>query len=137
MKITVVKNLGNLKPAYDSDYESFKNIPNNEPFEIEYKKKRNIKFHKKFFALINLCYSNQDLYTNSEDLRKDLLILSGYYVYKVNYITGEEKREAKSISFSSMDEIEFTEIYEKVRFTICKWLSLSNEEVEEHIQQYF
>ena len=51
MKIQVVKNLnGTLKPAYDSDYESFKKIPLNEIIEIEYKKQRNIRFHRKLFS---------------------------------------------------------------------------------------
>lgn len=65
MKIQVVKNLnGTLKPAYDSDYESFKKIPLNEIIEIEYKKQRNIRFHRKLFSLLNLAYSNQNIFDN-------------------------------------------------------------------------
>ena len=137
MKILVVKTISGLKSAYDSDLENFKKIPLNEIFEIEYKKRRNVRFHRKFFSLINLYYSNQDNYTNVDDLRHDLLIVSGFYEDKTNYLTGEITRVSKSLKFSSMDEIEFNQVYEAVKNTISKLLSVSNEELEREVEQYF
>ena len=137
MKLLVVKTTFGLKPAYDSDLENFKKIPLNEIFEIEYKKRRNVRFHRKFFSLINLYYSNQDNYTNVDDLRHDLLIVSGFYEDKTNYLTGEITRVSKSLKFSSMDEIEFNQVYEAVKNTISKLLSVSNEELEREVEQYF
>ena len=137
MKLLVVKKISGLKPAYDSDLENFKKIPLNEIFEIEYKKRRNVRFHRKFFSLINLYYSNQDNYTNVDDLRHDLLIVSGFYEDKTNYLTGEITRVSKSLKFSSMDEIEFNQVYEAVKNTISKLLSVSNEELEREVEQYF
>lgn len=137
MKIQVVKNLGSLKPAYNSDYENFKNIPNNEIFEIEYKKKRNIKFHRKFFSLLNLYFDNQQLFTNFEDLRYCLLLESGVSEEKTNPLTGEVFKVPKSLQFQKMDEIEFNNVYEKVKNTICILLGVENEEIEQEINQYF
>ena len=137
MKLLVVKTTFGLKPAYDSDLENFKKIPLNEIFEIEYKKRRNVRFHRKFFSLINLYYSNQDNYTNVDDLRHDLLIVSGFYEDKTNYLTGEITRVSKSLKFSSMDELEFNQVYEAVKNTISKLLSVSNEELEKEVEQYF
>ena len=137
MKLLVVKTISGLKPAYDSDLENFKKIPLNEIFEIEYKKRRNVRFHRKFFSLINLYYSNQDNYTNVDDLRHDLLIVSGFYEDKTNYLTGEITRVSKSLKFSSMDELEFNQVYEAVKNTISKLLSVSNEELEKEVEQYF
>ena len=137
MKLLVAKTISGLKPAYDSDLENFKKIPLNEIFEIEYKKRRNVRFHRKFFSLINLYYSNQDNYTNVDDLRHDLLIVSGFYEDKTNYLTGEITRVSKSLKFSSMDEIEFNQVYEAVKNTISKLLSVSNEELEKEVEQYF
>ena len=136
MKIEVVKTLSGLKVAYNSDYENFKKIPLNEVFEFVYKKKRNIKFHKKFFALLNLYYENQNDYTNLDDLRKDLLIVSGYYEEKTNFITGEIYKVAKSLSFPNMDEVEFSKVYEDLKNTICKLLSVTSEQVTEEIEQH-
>ena len=137
MKIQVVKTLSGLKVAYNSDYENFKKIPLNEVFEIEYKKKRNIKFHKKFFALLNLYYENQNDYTNLDDLRKDLLIVSGISEEKINPLSGEIYKIPKSLQFQKMDEVEFSEVYEKVKDTICILLRLTSEQVTEEIEQYF
>lgn len=137
MKIQVVKNLGSLKPAFNSDYELFKNIPNNEIFEIEYKKKRNIKFHRKFYALLNLYFDNQQLFTNLDDLRYCLLLESGISEEKTNPLTGEVFKVPKSLQFQKMDEIEFNKVYEAVKNTISKLLSVSNEELEREVEQYF
>lgn len=137
MKIQVVKNLGSIKPAFNTDYELFKKIPNNEIFEIEYKKKRNINFHRKMFALLNLCFQNQSLFDNFEDMRYCLLLESGQSEFKNNAITGEIFKVPKSLQFNKMDEIEFTEVYESVRNYISKWLGIENEEIEQEINQYF
>jgi len=138
MKVQVVKTInGIIKPAYDSDFECFKKMPANEVFEIEYKKQRNVKFHRKFFALLKLAYENQSDYRLMEDLRRDLLITSGNYEEVVNRITGEVYKIAKSISFSSMDEIQFNEVYESVKNIIIKWLGITNENINEEIEQYY
>jgi len=60
MKLLVKKTNGGLKPMYESDYEIYSKIPLGEEFEIEYKKVRNLKFHKKMFALFKLCFENQE-----------------------------------------------------------------------------
>lgn len=138
MKYLVVKTLnGFLKPAYDTDHEGFKKMPVNEVFEIEYKKARNPKFHRKFFALLNLCFENQESYSNLEDLRHDVIIEAGLYTEIVNIITGEIRKKPNSISFSSMDETEFSELYEKVKHVIMNFLKIDSESIEEEINQYF
>jgi len=138
MKIQVVKTSnGIIKPAYGSDHEYFKKMPTNEVFEIEYKKQRNIKFHRKFFALIKLAYENQSDYRLMEDLRRDLLITSGNYNEVVNKITGEVFKVADSISFSNMDDVKFNEVYESVKEVIAKWLGITNENINEEIEQYY
>ena len=138
MKIQVVKTPnGIIKPAYDSDFEYFKKMPTNEVFEIEYKKQRNVKFHRKFFALLKLAYENQCDYRLMEDLREDLLIVSGNYEEKVNRITGEVRKKAISISFQNMDNVKFNEVYESVKEVIVKWLGITNDNINEEIQQYY
>ena len=138
MKIQVVKTSnGIIKPAYGSDHEYFKKMPTNEVFEIEYKKQRNIKFHRKFFALIKLAYENQSDYRLMEDLRRDLLITSGNYNEVVNKITGEVFKVADSISFSNMDDVKFNEVYESVKEVIAKWLGITNENINEEISRFY
>lgn len=128
---------GLLKPCYESDHDAFKKMPINETFEIEYVKGRNILFHKKFFALLKLAFENQSDYRTMEDLRRDLIITSGYYDEQINKITGECYKTAKSISFSSMDQLEFNELYNSVKNVISTWLGIENETLEQELLQYF
>jgi hypothetical protein len=137
MKLHVIKTQTGLKPAYDSDYEIYSKIPLNEVFEIEYRKPRNLLFHRKYFALMKLAFENQTDYRNLNELRRDISIVAGYYDEVVNKVTGEVYKMPKSISFSQMDEIEFSELYERTKDVICKWLGVTDESIEEEIYQYF
>lgn len=137
MKLLMVKNLNNtLSCAYDSDYDNLKKIKSNSFIEVEIKSKRNILFHRKFFALLNLVFQNQEQYTNIDHLRKDLTVSSGYYDLRYN-IQGEEIKEPKSISFASMDELEFSEYYNRVIDVVVKWLGIDKQDLIDNINQYF
>lgn len=137
MKVLVIRTLNGIKPAYDSDKDIFNKMPLNEIFEIEYTKRRNVKFHRKFFALLKLAYENQSDYRMIEDLRRDLLIVSGNYDEQVCKITGEIYKKAHSINFSNMDDFQFNEVYTSVKEVICKWLGIENETLETEIEQFF
>lgn len=89
----------------------------------DFKRIRNYKFHKKYFALVQfafdqweprggLTYQGQPVAKNKERFRKDVAILAGFFESTVN-LKGEVRLEAKSISFAQMDEIEFEALYSK------------------------
>jgi len=137
MDIYVIKTLaGHLHACYDADVESFKKMPLNEPIKISYTKQRNAKFHRKFFALVNLVYQNQEVYNNIDHLRKHLTIAAGFYdvVYD---LTGCETKEAKSISFNKMDDAEFSEFYSRFIDVIHEYFGFDKEELIEQVEQYF
>ena len=84
-------------------------------------------FLRKYFALLNLAYDFWDPPEREPDkewkkgvnpgksferFRKDVAIMAGFYdpVYRMN---GDVVLEAKSISFASMDEDEFADLYSK------------------------
>lgn len=135
-KISLVRTLSGFKPAFDSDFELAKKIKLNEPYEYEYKKPRNYKFHKKFFALVKMVFDNQEQYTNIEHLRKDLIIESGNYDLRHDLL-GVEIREAKSISFANMDETEFSELYNSVVDVIIKYFHFDKQEIADNVEQYY
>lgn len=137
MKLYAEINLQNkIVPLYDSDYEVLKKLRKNTPLAFEIKQERNYKFLKKFFALLNLVYENQEMYTDIEDLRSDLTIEAGYYVLRYN-IHGEEIKKAKSISFAKMEEAEFSELYNKIIDVIVKYFNFDRQDIMEHIEQFF
>jgi len=136
-KITLIKQLNNtFKIAFNSDYETAKKIPLNEPIEFEFTKKRNYKFHKKFFALLNLVYENQEQYNNIDHLRKDLIVSAGFYDLRYN-IEGVELQEPKSISFANMDENEFQDLYSKIIDVVVNWLGIEKQDILDNINQFF
>lgn len=137
MKFTIVKGLDNkFTLAFNSDYEKAKKLKVGDFLECEIKKKRNYMFHKKYFALVNMVFENQSLYTHIDHLRNDLTIEAGFYEEAMNF---EDKviKHAKSINFSNMDEIEFSELYNRTIDVIVKYFNFKKKDILEHIEQYF
>ncbi len=137
MEITLVKQFdGTFKVAYDSDLEKVKKIKPLKMVKCKITQPRNIKFHSKFFALINLVYNNQEHYNNIDNLRKDLTIASGFYEKRFT-MHGEGVTEAKSISFANMTELEFSELYSAFLNSIEKYFHFDKESVKREIEQHF
>lgn len=137
MELTLIKQFDNsFKLAYDSDFEKAKKIKPLKEVKCKITQPRNIKFHRKFFALINLVYDNQEYYINIEHLRRDLTVASGYYTKRIN-IHGEEITEPKSISFTKMTELEFSELYSAMLNSIEKYFHFNKELLKEQIEQRF
>jgi len=137
MKLTIVKQLNNtFKVAYDSDYETLKKIKVGDLLECEIRKPRNYKFHKKFFALLNLVYQNQEIYNDIDDLREDLTVASGFYVSRTS-IQNYQIKKAKSISFAKMSEEDFSKFYNAIVDVIVKYFKFDKESIKENIEQFY
>lgn len=137
MKIFLVKQKDNtFKVAYDSDYENIKKIKVNEIYQCEIKQPRNLKFHRKFFALIKMVFDNQEHYTSFDRLRKHLIIEAGFYDESVDF-KGTIQQEAKSISFASMKQYQFDDLYSKVLDVIVKYFNFDKQDIKDNIEQYF
>lgn len=137
MELYLVKQLnGSLLPAYDSDYEKVKKIKQGDTVKCEVTKPRNIKFHKKFFALMNLVYQNQERYEHIDDLREQLTIAAGYYTTTYT-LEGVEQQKAKSISFAAMDELEFGELYNALLDVIIKYFHFDRIEIEQNLAEFY
>lgn len=137
MKLFLVKQLNNtFKVAHNSDYEKLKKLKVGEVYQCEVKQPRNLKFHRKFFALINMLFENQERYTNLDRLRKDLIIAAGFYDEWFD-LDGVQQREAKSISFGSMSEYEFGELYSRVLDVIVEHFNFDRQDIVENVEQYF
>lgn len=136
-KILVRKTLSGLKPVYASDVDIYNKISLDEEFEIDYKRIRNPKFHRKFFKLIQTVFENQEKYRLLDELREDLTIAAGYHYEHVNFLTGEIKIKAKSIAFHNMDDTEFSELYTSVIDQIVLYFNFGKQDLIDHIEQYF
>ncbi len=114
---------GMLRPANQADADALQKIENGALLYGDFIKPRNPKFHRKFFALLDFAYDyfEPELVEikgmmpekSREKFRDDALIMAGYHDLTVN-LKGEARYIAKSISFASMDDIEFEKVYSSV-----------------------
>ena len=119
-EIDLVKIQNNyLAPSLPTDVEKLSKWKLGEVLRAKINKPRNIKFHRKYFALLNVAFDNQDKYTNFEDLRVEVQLKCGWYQEHVT-TKGQIVYVPKSIAFSKMDEIEFSELYDKAIDVILK-----------------
>jgi hypothetical protein len=109
---------------YDDDYDVKKRLKLNEVYRVDIVKARNIDFHRKYFALINIGweYLNEEqtkfFKYDREGFRKCVQIAAGYYNLTFSIKRMEWVEESASISFEKMDDIEFHDLYNKVRDVI-------------------
>ena len=118
----VLMKVSNILVPHDEAAAAFiEKMKAGELTHADFKRVRNYKFHKKYFALVQfafehwepgdgLTYRGMPVIKNKERFRKDVAILAGFFDSTVN-IKGEVRLEAKSISFAQMDEIEFEQLY--------------------------
>jgi hypothetical protein len=112
-----------LHPANKETEEFVHRMKFGEQIHADFKKRRNVKFHRKGFALLNYLFEiwepaeiNNQYGTpekNFDQFRKDLTILAGFYEQHYR-LDGSIRIEAKSISFSSMSEEDFEKWYSAI-----------------------
>lgn len=123
MKLQLLNTPQGLKPCYDEDYDAKKKLKLGEIYTAEIRLPRNLDFHRKFFALVNAGFAflpekAQDGFRSVEGFRSYLIVAAGFYDVYYNPRLREFVEVPKSIKFSSMDNAEFEELYEKVKDVI-------------------
>jgi len=108
-----------LEPADQVAKDYLKKLKAGETILVNVKKPRNIKFHRKYFALLSVAWENQEKYEAFEAMRKEVIMRAGWFV-EHHHLTGAISYEAKSIAFHNMDELEFDDLYNKSIDVILK-----------------
>lgn len=144
MEIHLVRTSLGLQAYSDEDYEMLQKIKIGKIVKAKIVHPRNVKFHRKFFSMINAAWDSlteeQRKNMRSKDtFREQLLIVSGFSepLYDIN---GEKFMErAKSISFAKMDELAFDTVYNRVLDTILTILvgnGVSEDEFNNILKNY-
>ena len=137
MKFTAVKKGIYLLPATDADKHKFAKVAQGEIVQVEFDKKRNTQFHRKFFALLNIGFENQDVFDSFEIYREYILIAIGFCVVFIAP-NGQPNYKAKSISYENLpDNNDFEKVYNDAVSYIANQLSLTNEELTIEILSNF
>lgn len=120
---------GVLLPVTDEDSEYLKKLRAGQVIRGEFRQMRNPRFHRKFFALLQIGFDAWEppeqefrglpVQKNFERFRKDCVIAAGFYEPVAN-LKGEVRAEAKSVSFSNMEDAEFEKVYSAVADVILQ-----------------
>ena len=134
-KIELVKRSdGSFIPGHNSDHEACKRVAPGDSIEGRIGSVRNLRFHKKFFALIKYVHHHmiEDLaakYPTTDALRYELTRIAGYWEPHVTY-DGTTIYKPKSLAFDSMGEDEFKEVYRDVLDVALKYFVSEVDEQE-------
>lgn len=123
MKLLVVNTPRGLVPCGDDDYEAKRKLKVGQTYTVEIRVARNVDFHRKYFALIAYAWEylserEVEAFRTKEGFRKSLEITAGHYEPIYDLETQTFIHVPKSISFGSMDNVEFSDLYEKVKDVI-------------------
>lgn len=123
MEIYLINTPVGLIPETDDDYEGKKKLKVGATYKAEVKLSRNPLFHRKYFAMIAASWEFLDekqtvAFKSKEGFRKYVEVAAGYFDLFYSPKQEEFVEIPKSISFGSMDNAEFTELYDKVKNVI-------------------
>jgi len=109
-------------------------VRHNEIVQVEITKPRNLKFHQKWFVLLEVLYNNQEKYNNREMFRAVVLVELGHCQTLISD-EGKAVYIPKSISFAKCDDLKFREIYSQtIDLALAKYCSKGNrEEIENEV----
>ena len=123
MKLLVTNTLRGLVPLGDEDYDEKKKLKLGQTYSVEIKVVRNVDFHRKYFALIAYAWeflNEQEVATfkTKENFRKYVEISAGHcdVIFHPKYQDFVEI--PKSISFGSLDNAGFSDLYQRVKDVI-------------------
>ena len=123
MKLLVINTPRGLVPMGDDDYEEKKKLKLGQTYSVEIKVARNLDFHRKYFALVAYAWeflNEQETakFKSKENFRKYLEMAAGHCDIIYHPRLQEFVEVPKSISFGSMDNTAFSELYERVKDVI-------------------
>ena len=148
MKITLIKTgPKTFAPADEETDEWASKVKLGSLVHSDFKRVRNAAFHRKGFSLLNLAFEHWTPgeidskfgtpQKNFDQFRSDLTILAGFYKIVIR-VDGSTRIIPKSLSFSSMDDIEFEAWYNSVINVILEripTLGKTKEEIDDLVNK--
>lgn len=133
-KLLLQKRLGALRPLDEAGEQTLRAFTEGEVVSIDMPAKpRNVRFHRLYFALLNLVWQNTEQFKTVEHLLTVVKIGIGH-ADMVQTQTGAEYWHPRSISFAKMDEVAFREFWDKsVDFIIANILPVGKSELENEV----
>ena len=135
MLLNLKKTSKGLIPCDEESVKAFNKLNDEDEIYCEFKPRRNYKFHKKLFSMLNLILSNQTKYKNVDNILTECKFKAGYFNIHIG-IDGNQVLIPKSISFATMDADEFEAFYSSCIDTCLELVPMGRTELEEAILRY-
>ena len=127
MRVRIVNTSVGFRFAEVEDAEQAAKLKPGGVYVADIKEERNPRFHRLYFGLIKAAWEMQSekvrehFHEDIDSFRKTVQIAAGFAKPVYNLSKKEWQEEAMSIRFDSMDELEFRDLYEKVKGVIIKY----------------
>jgi hypothetical protein len=131
MKLFCRNTISGLIPLYPSDFDLKRKLKLGVDYECDIKNPRNVGFHRKFFALLNIGHENTKLKMPFDTYRHYMIMKAGYF--KTYQTPKGVFYEAESISFASKSQDEFEQIYSDVMDKIIEDIGVTRPEIEKQL----
>jgi aminopeptidase C len=136
----LVKTSMGLSPYTDEDAIELRQVGIGDILQAKALDQRNVQHHRKFFALIRVVYDNMpeqfdSHFPTQDDLRHELIKRAGFYKEYID-LKGNKQYRAESISFDSMGQKRFDELYNKVLDVVVQWFLFDRDVLEGEIMQF-
>lgn len=118
--IQMIRTVQGFMPWADADREQIGRIKIGQVCRVVVTVIRNWRFHRKVFSLFQFAFEQwepgcDEQFKSPDRFRKDLTILAGHYTRTVSLIDGKIHLEAASLSFGSMGQEEFEQVYSDLK----------------------
>jgi hypothetical protein len=112
--------LGKLSPVDPHSAEIWADLPRGKVLGATIRQKRNVDHHRKFFALLNVVWPHQELYSTTDQLLDGIKLATGHTRDVMHPETGERFLAPASIAFDKMDQGAFEQFYDRAVDLICR-----------------
>jgi hypothetical protein len=135
MKIKMVKTLEGLQATDAEGQLALSKIGEGEVVQVEVTQPRNSQFHRRFFALLNLVFDNQERYQSHGELLDALKFGIGHCDTFMQ--SGVQYAFPKSISYAEMTSEEFQDFYNRAVHWVCSVVipEMDKDNLEEAVRE--
>ena len=143
MILFLKRHLNGFAPAWTDDLDKLKKLSHEHVYKCTVTRPRNLKHHRKFFAMLSLVMDNlpeelEDRFKTTDDLLFEMKLQTGCYE-KHSTIGGKEIIRVKSIKFEKMAQDEFEEFYDACLVVVAKYIlpGISKEEIINNLIEFW
>ena len=135
-RLYLKRTLSGFAPADEPSQELCRKYKTGDIYRADVTKPRSYRHHKLCMALLTLTFNNQERYTSFDMFRKAVAIEAGH-VNEIIKLDGEVVLEAASLSYDSLDEVQFTSVFGAMMTVCCRILKgVGADELEAEVSRY-